>query len=328
MPELSVIIPGRQEQFFAKTVENVLANIRGDSEVIAVCDGSWPMPPLNDHPRLKVIHHTVAVGQRAATNDGAKLSRAKFVMKLDAHCAVSKGFDVQLMQDHEPGMTQVPMMYSLHAFDWECQKCGHRTYQGFRPDKCEKCGENKLEILIVWQPKRKNKTMLWRFNKDLQFQYWRGESGQERIAKSGDMIETMSFIGACMFLERERFWELGGMDEGHGSWGQFGTEWACKTWLSGGRLVTNTKCWFAHMFRTGNFAAPGHSTWPYPITQGEIDRARQYSKEFWRSNTWPKLVRPLEWLVEHFRPVPDWHTEHDPVDEPKNLDQPPDPPSK
>ena len=323
MPDLSIVIPGRCEQFFAQTVQNVLANIRGDSEVIAVCDGSWPDPPLNDHPRLKVIHHTEAVGQRAATNDGARLSRAKFVMKLDAHCAVSPGFDVQLIQDHEPGMTQIPMMYNLHAFDWECQKCGHRTYQGAKPAKCEKCGQTELEVLVVWKPKRANKTVLWRFDKDLHFQYWRGKSGQERIAKSGEMIETMSFIGACMFLERERFWELGGMDETHGSWGQFGTEWACKTWLSGGRLVTNTRCWFAHMFRTGNFAAPGRSTWPYPITQGQIDRARSYSKDLWLNDRWPKAVRKLDWLVEYFRPIPDWHTEHDPVDEPKNLDGPP-----
>lgn len=322
MPDLSIIVPGRNEQFFAQTVENVLANIRGDSEVIAICDGDWPSPPLNDHPRLKVIHHTEAVGQRAATNDGARLSRARWIMKLDAHCSVSKGFDVQLMKDHEPGMTQIPMQYNLHAFDWECQRCGHRTYQGVRPDKCEKCGQNELAILIVWQPKRATKTVTWRFDKELHFQYWRDHAKEQRVIDQGQMIETMSFIGACMFLERDRFWELGGMDETHGSWGQFGTEWACKTWLSGGRLVTNTRCWFAHMFRTGNFAAPGRSTWPYPITQGQIDRAREYSKNLWRSNTWPHAVHPLEWLVEKFRPVPDWHVEASPDDKPKNTDQP------
>jgi glycosyltransferase involved in cell wall biosynthesis len=322
MPDLSVIIPGRQEQFFSQTVENVLANIRGDSEVIAVCDGSWPDPVLKDHPRLKVIHHTQAVGQRAATNDGARLSRARFVMKLDAHCGVSKGFDVQLMKDHEPGMTQIPLQYNLLAFEWECQKCGNLTYQGVKPSKCVKCEHGEFTMQIRWRPQRAKKTVLWRFDKELHFQYWRGKSGQERVKNSGDMIETMSFIGACMFLERDRFWELGGMDETHGSWGQFGTEWACKTWLSGGRLVTNTRCWFAHMFRTGNFAAPGRSTWPYPITQGEIDRAREYSKNLWRSNTWPKAIHPLEWLVEKFRPVPDWHTEADPADAPKQDDGP------
>ena len=42
-------------------------------------------------------------------------------------------------------------------------------------------------------------------------------------------------------------------DEKHGSWGQYGTEWACKSWLSGGKLITTKKTWFGHMFRTGNF---------------------------------------------------------------------------
>lgn len=319
--DVSIIVPGRCEQFFAQTVENVLANIRGDSEVIAVCDGSWPAPVLKDHPRLKVIHHTEAAGQRAATNDGAKLSRARFIMKLDAHCAVSKGFDVQLMKDHEAGMTQVPMMYNLLAFEWKCLACGNLTYQGVKPTKCVKCSGTAFEMIIRWTPQRAKKTVSWRFDKELHFQYWRNHCHRQEIKAQGEMIETMSFIGACMFLERERFWELGGMDESHGSWGQFGTEWACKTWLSGGRLITNCRCWFAHMFRTGNFAAPGHSTWPYPISQGQIDRARAYSKNFWRSNTWPKAVHSLEWLVEKFKPIPGWHEDEDPIDRPK-VDRP------
>ena len=311
--DLSVIIPGRNEQFFAQTIKNVLANIRGDSEVIAVCDGSWPDPVLNDNPRLRVIHHTIPVGQRAATNDGAKLSRAKFVMKLDAHCAVSKGFDTQLMEDHQSGWTQIPMMYNLLAFEWKCSGCGNLTYQGVKPDKCEKCPNTEFEIVIRWTPQRAKRTVTWRFDKELHFQYWKKHA--HRPECKGDLVETMSFIGACMFLERERFWELGGMDENHGSWGQFGTEWACKTWLSGGKLITNKKCWFAHMFRTGNFAAPGRSTWPYAITQGEIDRARAYSKEFWRSNKWTKSVHPLQWLVDKFAPVPGWHTGAEPEPE-------------
>jgi hypothetical protein len=76
------------------------------------------------------------------------------------------------------------------------------------------------------------------------------------------------------------------------------------------------------MFRTGNFAAPGRSTWPYPITQGEIDRARQYSRDFWLNDRWPLAKRPLSWLVEHFKPVPDWHETADPDDAPKQNDKP------
>jgi hypothetical protein len=157
---------------------------------------------------------------------------------------------------------------------------------------------------MLWQRRsERHVTRKWRFDRNLQFQYW---GGADQTAKDG-LIETMSFIGACMFLERQRFWKLGGMDENHGSWGQFGTEWACKTWLSGGKLLTTTKTWFAHMFRTGNFAAVGHSTWPYPISQRQIDHARKYSKDFWTNDRWPLAKYPLSWLIEKFKPVPEWH---------------------
>lgn len=304
--DLSVIIPGRNEMFMAKTVENVLANIRGDSEVIAVLDGYWPAPPgLQDHPRLKVIHHTEAVGQRAATNDGAKLSRAKYVMKLDAHCAVDVGFDIKLMKDCQPNHCLVPAMHHLHAFDWVCKDCGHRTYQGVKPNACIKCYKSNLEMELVWKPRHNKPHISYRFDKNLQFQYW--NSHAKRPECQVPLVETMSFIGACMFLERDRFWALGGMDEEHGSWGQFGTEWACKSWLSGGKLIGSRNTWFAHMFRTGNFAAPGHSTWPYPMSQEQIERAREHSRNLWLNNSWSHQVHNLEWLVEKFSPIPDWH---------------------
>jgi hypothetical protein len=115
----------------------------------------------------------------------------------------------------------------------------------------------------------------------------------------GDIVDTMSFIGAFWFMERDRYWELEGLDEAHGMWGQVGTEVACKTWLSGGRLCVNKNTWVAHFFRT-------QFGWPYHITQGMVDRARAYSKDLWFNNKWPKQKYPLKWLVDKFAPVPGW----------------------
>jgi len=106
--DLSVLIPSRNEMFLAKTIENVLSNIRGDTEIIAVCDGSWPDPPIQDDPRVTLIHVSKPIGQRAATNEAARLSRAKFIMKLDAHCKVDEGFDIKLMADIQYDWTIVP----------------------------------------------------------------------------------------------------------------------------------------------------------------------------------------------------------------------------
>ena len=39
MSDLSILIPARNEMFLAKTIENILANIEGNTEVIAVLLG-------------------------------------------------------------------------------------------------------------------------------------------------------------------------------------------------------------------------------------------------------------------------------------------------
>jgi hypothetical protein len=157
---------------------------------------------------------------------------------------------------------------------------------------------------IVWEKRGHRYTISWRFDRNLQFQYWRSHA---KRVQGQQLVETMTCIGACFMMGRDRFLKLGGMDERHGSWGQFGTELACKSWLSGGKMITSLKTWFAHMFRTGNFSHNGSSTWPYPISQQQIDRAREYSRDFWTNDRWRMATRPLAWLVERFKPVPDWH---------------------
>jgi len=302
MVEVSVIIPARNEIFLKQTIENVLENAQADTEIIAICDGYWPDPPVYDHPKVIIVHHTASIGQRAATNEGARISQAKYVMKLDAHCSVDKGFDIKLMDGCRPDWTLVPLMYNLHAFNWKCNACGNQTYQGPKPEICKECGKAEgFEMVLIWKPRLARLTYSWRFDKDLHFQYWH-QHRRRRETRRGNYIETMSFIGACWFMERDRYWELEGLDEGHGSWGQVGTEVACKSWLSGGKLLSCKKTWFAHMFRTKN---KGFG-FPYEISGNAQERAREYSRDLWLNNNWPKQKYPLSWLVEKFAPVPGW----------------------
>lgn len=317
--DLSVIIPARCEQFARHTVEDVLAHMKTDGEVILIADGSWPDPPIVDHPKVKIIHTTDPVGQRAATNIGASISRAKYILKLDAHCSVDEGFDEKLLADMQPDMTMIPAMHRLHVFDWICE-CGEREYQGAKPDKCKECGGSDFTMAMVWQPRLQYApTVTWLFDASLHFQYWKQYSREpkrdqpnphwERFKEQEPtgLVETMSCIGCCFLMERERFWQLGGMED-HGNpqgWGQFGTELSAKTWLSGGRMVTHLGTWIGHLFRTGNFARNG-SPWPYEIRQSDIDRARKHSRDLWLNNAWPGQNRPLSWLVEKFWPVPGW----------------------
>jgi hypothetical protein len=307
MSDLTVMIPARNEMFLAKTIENILENIQGDTEIIAVADGYDP-GPLPDDLRVRLIRHEISTGQRASTNEAARASTAKFIMKCDAHCAFDKGFDVKLMADCEYDWTVVPRMYNLHAFDWQCNACGNRTYQGPTPTICEECKEGKgFERAIVWQPRWNRCSDFMRFDRSLHFQYW-GEY-KKRPEAQGDICDLLSCIGACWMMHRERYWDIDGMDETHGSWGQMGTELACKSWLSGGRMVINKKTWFSHMFRTQG----GDFGFPYPMSGRDVDKAREHSRFLWQENRWPKAKYPLQWLINKFAPVPDWETKGDKV---------------
>jgi len=156
---------------------------------------------------------------------------------------------------------------------------------------------------MVWEPRKNRRTEGWRFDKDLHFQYWGELKG--RPESQGPIMDTMSFIGACWFMERARWIEIEGLDEEHGSWGQVGTEISCKSWLSGGRLVTNKNTWYAHLFRTQG----GDFSFPYSISGKQTDHARKYSNELWKENKWDKAIYPLSWLVQKFWPVPGWSQE-------------------
>ncbi len=299
--DLSILIPSRNEMFLAKTIENILENIEGNTEIIAVLDGVWAEPPIPQHERVTVIYHDQSIGQRAATNEAAKLSKAKYVMKCDAHCAFDKGFDVKMMQEMHDNWTMVPTMKNLHAFDWVCPE-GHRRYQG-PSGPCLECGKD-TEKDVVWIAKKSPNSVSYCFDSTPHFQYF-GEYAK-RPEGQGDITETMSLQGSCWMLTRDKYLELDVCDENFGSWGSQGIEVAVKTWLSGGKVMVNKKTWYAHMFRTQG----GDFGFPYPLSGRQTEQAKSYARDLFFNNKWDKQIRPLSWLVERFWPVKGW-TEED-----------------
>jgi glycosyltransferase involved in cell wall biosynthesis len=163
-----------------------------------------------------------------------------------------------------------------------CDKCGAAKDPDAGDANCQQCGGRDFH----------------RGGREYEAEYKQFKAWSRR---QGQIADVMTGQGACWFLHRDRFWELGGLDEGHGSWGQMGVEIACKAWLSGGRHVVNRNTWFAHLFRCGD----GES-FPYKIHASDQERARRYSIDLWTSGRWPLQKRPLEWLVEKFWPVPTW----------------------
>lgn len=297
--DLSIIIPARNEQFLSKTIDDILEHKKGNTEIIVGLDGQWSNPPIKDHKDVRIIYYSKSIGQRAITNQCARLSRAKYLMKVDAHCSFDDGFDVKMMKDMQDDWTMVPIMRNLHAFDWVCKNCGARRYQGPTPTSCEKC-DNKTEFVkdIVWIGKTNPQSTSYCFDRNMHFQYF----NEYKNKQIGDLVETMSLQGSCFMCTRDKYFELDLCDELHGSWGQQGVEVALKTWLSGGKVIVNKKTWYAHMFRTQG----GDFGFPYHLSGRDVEKARQYSKDLWLNDNWHKAKHKLNWLIDKFSPIPDW----------------------
>jgi len=294
--DLSVIIPSRNEEFLQATIEDLLRNIEGNTEIIAILDGVLPDPPLTiNDDRLTLIYHPQSVGQRAACNGAARIAKGKYLMKVDAHCAFDKGFDVKMMAGMKDDWTTVPVMRNLHIYNWVCTKCKTSRYQG-RSGSCEKCG-GKTEKDIVWIPKTNPSSKAYRFDKTMHFQYW----GDWARRQTGDMTTTMSIQGSCFMITKKKWFELDICSEYFHSWGQQGVEVACKTWLSGGEVRVNRNTWYGHCFRTQG----GDFGFPYPNPQDKVNKNREMSRNLFQKDNWPLATRKFQWLLDKFSP-PDW----------------------
>jgi len=302
--DISIIIPSRNEMFLQRTIEDILNKRSGKTEVIAVLDGAWADPPVKDHPDVTLIHHSRSIGQRAACNEAALLSRAKYIIKCDAHCGFDKGFDVKLLEDIRDDWTMVPVMRNLWAFNWVCED-GHERYQG-PSGPCTTCGkETKRDY--KWIGKHNPQSDSYSFNSEPRFMYFKAYRKRPEY-KEGlkiGLTETMSLQGSFFMMSRDKYWELNICDENFGSWGSQGLEVAIKTWLSGGKCMVSHKTWYAHMFRTQG----GDFGFPYPQSDRKVKQNRDYARDRFINNKWNGAVRPLHWLLERFWPVPEWTEE-------------------
>src|SRR3989344_3241601 len=145
MMNLSILIPARNEEFLKRTVEDILSNIEANTEIIVVLDGY--KTDLPEDPRLRVIYNPESIGQRAASNQACKLSKAKYIMKCDAHCAFDKGFDRKMIAEMHDDWTMVPIMRNLHVFNLVCED-GHKRYQS-PSGPCKECSKETVKD-VVW----------------------------------------------------------------------------------------------------------------------------------------------------------------------------------
>lgn len=307
--KISICIPARNEEFLKDTIEDILKNKEADTEIIVGLDGEWSNPPILQYPDVQVIFVGKSIGQRAITKLCAKLSKAKYIIKVDAHCSFDKGFDRKMLEAFEKvgdDVVMVPVMKNLHVYDWKCYKCGKRVYQDVVPT-CPVDG-SVMKKRMVWQPRRGTHSVSYRFDVEPHFQYWSDYTLRPEFKKAKEkdgITETMSLQGSFFMCTREKYFSLDIDDERLGSWGNQGMSVACKFWLSGGRVLVNHNTWYAHCFRTKGDVFG----FPYPQSGKEVQKTKYKVKDLFFNNKWPLQKYPLSWLIEKFAPVPGWTDE-------------------
>ena len=104
----------------------------------------------------------------------------------------------------------------------------------------------------------------------------------------------MSSQGSCWFMKRSYYDYLKLMDEeNYGTFAKEFQEIGLKAWLSGGRVVVNKNCFYAHWHKEESRG--------YSLSKEESQKAEEYVKK-WRDKGWSKQVKPLSWLFDKFNP--------------------------
>ncbi len=265
---VSIIIPARNEKFLQKTIWDLLEKAKSDIEIIAVLDGYWPSPPLTDEHRLKIIHRGATFGMRAAINAGVAIANGKYILKCDAHCMFDEGFDTKLAADCEKNWVVIPRRFALNAERWQLTD------------------NSKYPVDYMY------------LSPELHGEAW-NEKNKDPKLKEKLIDDTMSSQGSCWFMHKDYFYELELEDEeNYGTFSNEFQEIGLKCWLSGGRVVTNKKTWYAHLHKTEGRG--------YSLEGGQIEKGAEYTKRWLTNTAWHKQTLPFDWLIKKFWPVPKW----------------------
>jgi glycosyltransferase involved in cell wall biosynthesis len=219
---ISVIIPSYKDPCLHKTIASILDNFEGDFEVIPVIDGYEPTPIIQA-PRVKPVYLVRNVGMREAINKGVSNSSGEYIMRLDEHCMVGKGFDRIITEDIKDNWIVTARRYKLDPVKWEVMG---------EPIDYEK--------LIIKKSPRKFSGCQW--------------LSREKDRKDILIDETMWMQGSCWVMSR-KWWDkvIVRLDSnGYGPHYQDTTEMIFKTWKAGGKVMVNKKTWFAHKHRDFN----------------------------------------------------------------------------
>ena len=275
---VSIVIPSRNEIFLEKTVNSLLENATGEIEIIAILDGYWPVPWNVTDKRVVLLHRGTSLGMRNGITSAVKIAKGDYILKIDAHCMVDKGFDEKLKADCEENWVVIPRRKRLDSKNWCIQDVGKPDvdyeYLSF-PDNPSDFGGPGLN----------------------------GRIWTERILSRKDIMidDNISFQGSCWFMHKKFFHELELMDEvNYGTFWNEAQEIGFKCLSIGGRLVTNKNTWYAHLHKGKEFGRG------YNLDHSQMPIGATYTKKWMTNSAWSKQVIPFEQIIEKFMPMPGW----------------------
>lgn len=286
---LSIVIPANKEIYLNQTVSDVLAKAAGEIQVIVTLDGYWPKEKLVENPRLIYLHRRRR-GMRDSINDAVAIAKGEWLMKLDAHCILCEGYDEILTSEIEKNWIVVPRRYGLDGKTWSV-----------RTDK-EPIDYEYLAWPYNWKFRKSGRTGM------------HGMPWDERIASRINKLldENMMFQGSCYVMAKEHFTDrIGGLNsELYYTFSSEAQEIGLYTWLDGGKIVTNKRAWYAHMwkgsgYRQRYFELYGEKYARQGRTSAHI--GQQFTIDYWLHRTdLPYKYKSIDWLIERFWPVPGW----------------------
>lgn len=264
----SILIPSREEPFLAKTIEHLLARAKGEVEILVGLDGWGPQPnEIFNDSRVRTFEWSNPVGLRPMINALAYNATGDYLMKIDAHCAISEGFDLALQECDEDWLV-VPTKYSLFADSWTPYKAPW----------------NYFWLTFPW-----DRVLIHPGLHEKAF----GPSMSKRNADK-PIDDILTFQGSCWFLPK-RYWKrIGPMESERYYIAQEAVELGLKSWLGGGRTVINKNAWYAHLHK-GTGHKRGFARHKRLWEQACLDSAI-----YWMTNQWPERVHDMSWVVEKF----------------------------
>lgn len=281
---LSILVPAYHEPYLGKTLESILNNAVGEIELIPILDGWIPKENLPKDNRIKPLVITKNGGKRLALNAGIEKANGEFIMQIDAHCIVDKGFDELLTKNIQDNWLVVPRRYSINPTTWD------------RDMDRPMVDYHYLSFPVLSG---------WGFG--MYARQWDVPT-RDKVDEKYNIDDVLTIQGSAWVANRKYLtkYVYPFDNESYGPLAQDQQEIALKYWLGHGEIKVNKNTWYAHLSKR----------W-YHYSEGLFSRKHKKDKRYIAGNTWgtwhwlnnkePNMNHPFSWLIEKFSPVPEWN---------------------